>query len=138
MSDMQVVNRFFDAWNRHDAAAVEATFGEGATYADPTVPGGVSGANLLAVVQGFLTAFPDMSIEIAHAIDGGTGMIAVEYVVRGTHTGPLGPMPATGRSFAMPGVDIFRVEGGAIREARGHFDTGTLFAQLGAGAAPEG
>jgi hypothetical protein len=35
----QIVQRYFDAWNAHDAAGIVATFADSGTYADPTTPG---------------------------------------------------------------------------------------------------
>jgi ketosteroid isomerase-like protein len=39
----QIVQRYFDAWNAHDAAGIVATFADGGTYADPTTTGPLAG-----------------------------------------------------------------------------------------------
>jgi len=42
--------------------------------------------------------------------------VAIRYTGRGTHTGPFGDMPATGRPFAITGMTIYRFTGGAVAE----------------------
>jgi hypothetical protein len=43
VSGESIVQRYFDAWNAHDAVAIVATFAPSGTYADPTTPGPLSG-----------------------------------------------------------------------------------------------
>jgi heme-degrading monooxygenase HmoA len=35
---VEIVQRYFDAWNQHDAGAIVATFAETGSYADPVTP----------------------------------------------------------------------------------------------------
>ena len=39
MNPIATCTRYVDAWNRHDAHAIVATFAPGGTYRDPTTPG---------------------------------------------------------------------------------------------------
>ena len=41
---LSVAQEYFDAWNRHDAAGIVATFAEGGTYTDPLAPALTGGA----------------------------------------------------------------------------------------------
>ena len=58
-----------------------------------------------------------------------------ENVFRGTHTGPLatptGVVPATGRSFVVPFVEVWRCEEGKVYSIHNYFDSATLMQQLG-------
>jgi SnoaL-like domain len=45
-----IFDRFYDAWNRHDAAAVAASFAAGGVYTDPLTRIGVHGDSLTARV----------------------------------------------------------------------------------------
>jgi hypothetical protein len=64
MNAIEVVKRHFDAWNRHDADAIVATFAEGGTYTNPIAGQGLTGEAVRRFAQGIFTAFPDVSFEI--------------------------------------------------------------------------
>jgi predicted ester cyclase len=55
----------------------------------------------------------------------------VATTIRGTHTGELLGLPATGRRLEVVGVDMVRVRDGRIVEHRGLTDTVGLMRQLG-------
>jgi hypothetical protein len=42
MEVVDVAQRYFEAWNRHDPDSIVATFAEGGTYSDPNVPEGLT------------------------------------------------------------------------------------------------
>ena len=63
MNQTQAVFRYFEAWNRRDARSICNTLATGGTYTDPTVPSGVSGAGFLALAEGFIVAFADLSFD---------------------------------------------------------------------------
>ncbi|WP_432014250.1 ester cyclase [Streptomyces cucumeris] len=75
-------------------------------------------------------AFPDVhvTIEEVHEIN---DRVFERYTVTGTHTGPLGPIPPTGRSFKITGMSAFRCQGGKIAEYWSEADMFGLYAQLG-------
>lgn len=61
--------------------------------------------------------------------------MVVEFMGRGTHTGPLhtptGDVPATGRRVDLPFCDVHRIEDGKITNGRSYFDLATMMRQLG-------
>ena len=57
--------------------------------------------------------------------------IAVELLIRGTHTGILNGMPPTGKEVAFRDMTILTLRDGKIIEQRGLSDYLSLFAQLG-------
>jgi steroid delta-isomerase-like uncharacterized protein len=85
-------------------------------------------------MQSWATAFPDGRVEIRRVIAGEDGA-AIEYIGRGTHTGPLagpgGTIPATGRRGELALCDVIEIEQGQIRRVRSYFDSATLMRQLG-------
>lgn len=131
VSAIDVVYRYFDAWNRHDAAGVVATFSPDGTYTHPTSKGPLSGEALASYVNGLAAAFPDFSFEIVSAAPAGEGMVAAQWLMKGTNTGPFAGAPPTGQSVALPGADFITVEGDKIRSVQGYFDQRTLVEQLG-------
>jgi len=131
--DAAVVSHYIDAWNRNDPAAVTELFAHGGTYTDPTVPEGVSGTALHALVTGFMVAFSDLTFELLEVIDSGEGLLAAQWLMLGVHTGPLGPLAPTGANVSLPGVDVFRVYEGKLQSVEGYYDTAALYRQLGQG-----
>ena len=49
-----IIDRVYDAWNHHDAAAIAASFAAGGVYADPLTRVDLSGDNLTDHVQSVL------------------------------------------------------------------------------------
>lgn len=131
--DAMVVSHYIEAWNQADPQAVFDLFAHGGTYTDPSVPEGVSGPALQALVSGFMSAFTDLTFELLEVIDSGEGLLAAQWLMLGIHTGPLGPHAATGRSVSLPGVDVFRVYEGKLQSVEGYYDTASLYRQLGLG-----
>ena len=79
--------------------------------------------------------FPDLRFEIGETIAEGD-RVAIAWRMRGTHTGPLGPYPATGRRIDVPGMTVYYFRDGRIT---GHWqvvDRVTVAQQLGLGAGP--
>ena len=75
------------------------------------------------------TAFPDQRNEIIslrHADDA----VITEFWLRGTHTGPLGALPASGRAFACRMTAFFIFEGADLVCERVYFDSATILRQL--------
>lgn len=59
----------------------------------------------------------------------------VEFIGRGTNTGPLATpqveVPATGHKVEIPFCDVHRIEDGKITNGRSYFDMATMMRQLG-------
>ncbi len=56
--------------------------------------------------------------------------MCVEAVVRGTHDGPLGGLPPTGRAFGLPILAMFLFDGDKLVCERVYFDRATIIEQL--------
>ena len=82
-------NAPLDAWNRHDADALVAVYAEGGTYHNPRMDHPLTGKAIADFVKSVWTAFPDMSLEIISRGDTGGGLVAIQWVLHGTHTGPF-------------------------------------------------
>lgn len=73
----------------------------------------------------------DMSFEIVQRVASDRSY-AFEAICRGTNTGPIGPFPATGRSFTLRSVSIGeRSEDGLVTSQRDYWDLAGLLGQLG-------
>jgi steroid delta-isomerase-like uncharacterized protein len=94
----------------------------------PELPDGVEGVRRFFAM--FRDAMPDVDVAIDELIVDGD-RAAVATTIRGTHTGELLGLPATGRRLEVVGVDMVRVRDGRIVEHRGLTDTVGLMRQLG-------
>ena len=76
------------------------------------------------------TSVPDNHITFNEFyVDG--NVIFTRWSGTGTNTGPLGEIPATGRSFSNSGLSFYRVENGMIAEMEVVFDNLDTMLQLG-------
>jgi steroid delta-isomerase-like uncharacterized protein len=129
MQALEIAQRYFDAWNRRDAAVIVAAFSEGGTYADP-VCGALSGPAIGAYAEALWAAFPDLSFEIASAGLAGENLVAAEWTMRGTNLGSMNGLPPTGRSVTTRGADFITVRDGKILSVQGYFDSRSVPEQL--------
>jgi steroid delta-isomerase-like uncharacterized protein len=133
MNALEVGQRSFDAWNRHDADGILALYAEGGTYSAPRAGSqALTGKAIADYAKKVFTAYPDMSLEIISIGDTGGGLVASQWVLHGTHTGPyFDGSPPTGRTLTLPGASFTQVEGEKIRSERTYTDRQTVTEQLG-------
>jgi steroid delta-isomerase-like uncharacterized protein len=125
-----IAQRYFDAWNGHDAAGIVSLFAEGGTYTDPLAPA-LTGEAIASYAKGLWESFPDLSFEIVGAPLAGNGAVSFRWLMKGTNTGPFQGLPPSGRSVALSGADFLQIEGDRIRSVNGYFDAGEVPRQLG-------
>jgi predicted ester cyclase len=80
-------------------------------------------------------SFPDMKNEILNVISSGD-LVAVEYIARGTHSGPLEGMngkstPATNKKIEIPACDIYRLKNGKVISMHAYWQHELMMRQLG-------
>ena len=79
-------------------------------------------------------AFPDGECKVVNVIVQDNWAV-VEFVNRGTHTGPLqtslGTFAPTGRKFKVRYCSVMRVEDGKVVEGRDYYDSAGITRQLG-------
>jgi steroid delta-isomerase-like uncharacterized protein len=89
-------------------------------------------------LPGWITASSDIKITASRYFDAGQAVVSA-FTVAGTHNGPFGPFPATGKQFALPLCEIWhfdssgRVVGGDL-----YYDQVSLLTQLGLMPQPSG
>jgi steroid delta-isomerase-like uncharacterized protein len=82
-------------------------------------------------LAGWVAASTDIRISEPRYFDAGQAVVCT-FAVVGTHDGPLGPFPATGKAFALPLCELWhfdpdgRVVGGDL-----YYDQVSLLTQLG-------
>jgi len=117
MNALEVVQRQFDAWNRHDARPLVALYAEGATYDSPCFDYPLTGQAIADFVKSVATAHPDLRFEIINSRDTGGGLVASQLVLHATHTDRfMDGFPLPVELSAIQWLASFRLR--AIRSAR--------------------
>lgn len=128
-----IVQRYFDAWNANDGAAVAACFTPEGTMHDAITGGPVTPDLIPLFVQGLFEAFPDaaLPIDALHVV--APDRAVVEFRMTGTNTGDSLFGPATGLPIDYPGVDVITYDeaADAITSVRGHWDLAGMLDQVG-------
>ena len=83
-----------------------------------------------AFAEAIRVGFPDYNEEIEDLVASGD-TVAVRLRIRGTHTGPMFGIPATGKAVDFRDMTICKIRDGKIVEQCGLSDNLTLFVQLG-------
>lgn len=136
----QLVRLAYDLYNQRDfARSAQLTAPDAVTVLMPTGQEFHGPEGTVAYLSGWATAFPDSTAEVTHVIATEDGAV-VEFIGRGTHTGPLatpaGPIPPSGRRVEFRLCDVWSVRDGKLGGTRNYFDLLTLLTQIGAAAPP--
>ena len=82
-------------------------------------------------LAGWVGASSDIRIADPRYLDAGQTVVCT-FTVAGTHDGPLGPLPATGKAFALPLCEMWHFDsGGRVVGGDLYYDQVSLLAQLG-------
>ena len=126
-----------EAFNRQDAAGAWGPFAQDCTFTDQATGLTLKGLDELKDwLNGWFQAFPDMTSDEGGYLDAGDSVIH-QTIARGTNSGPLGEMPATGRTVAVPYCEIwhFDADGRGIGGSL-YYDQLSMLQQLGHAPGP--
>jgi Ketosteroid isomerase-related protein len=129
-----------EAFNRRDWDGVIRDFAADAEYIDH--PRGMTTKSAQQFVDylkgGWTSAFSDATVTNGRYIETADRSIA-QFDGTGTNDGPLGPMPATGKSMNMPFCEIMTYGAdGVIVRGELYYDQVSMLVQLGHMPPPEG
>jgi steroid delta-isomerase-like uncharacterized protein len=119
-----------EVWDKHNPDAVDEYFASDVINhsAPPGVPADRDG--LKGLMAMYFGAFPDLKVTNEFLLADGD-MIITRWNARGTHTGPLGDIPATGKKIATHGISITQYANGKIVGTWNESDQMDLMQQLG-------
>jgi len=133
------VRRYWEqVWNQGNLAVVDeliaSDFDGHPLPSDPDFGRGPAGQKQL--VGMYRTAFPDLHMTIEDMTAEGDRVV-VRWTVRGTQTGEMMGIPATGKPTTVTGMFLNRLAAGKIVEGWGNFDALGMMQQLGLLPTPE-
>jgi steroid delta-isomerase-like uncharacterized protein len=131
------MRRYFEeAWNQGNLAVLDELVAPDYVNHDPFVPGLPPGPEgLKPIFAGLRAAFADLHYTIDDQLADGD-KVATRWTMRGTHTGELMGIPATGKAVTVSGIQIERIVDGKIVEHWRKSDDLGLMQQLGVIPAP--
>ena len=126
------LDRYLDAWNAHDPAAVARHMADNAVYEDVALGRVLHGPSEIAkFVEEATRSSSDFRFEVVSLITTGSDY-ANEWVMLGTNDRALPGVPATGRSFRVRGASVGKLDSsGLIVENRDYYNLAELLTQLG-------
>lgn len=128
----ELIERYFDAWNKHDSEAIVNCFAEEGIYFTPSTNKELSRNEIKQYAEDLISAFPDLSFELKSFVTHDNLFVGVEWLLQGTNTKPLlENLPPTTNSLSLPGADFIKIEDNYIRSVKRYFDQKSMFEQLG-------
>ncbi len=122
---------WIESLNRGDVSAVDAVFAADCVVHITGVAEPLRGIGpWKELLVGLLRAFPDLHFTIEDQLVEGD-RAAFRWHATGTHTGPLGAAPPTGRQVALDGLIVDTLVDGKVRERWEQWDQSLMLQQLG-------
>ena len=114
----QFATRYAAAWGSQNAARVAEFFSPTASLKINAASPAVGRAAIAEAAQGFMNAFPDMTVTMdGISIEGSQSVF--RWTLTGTNTGPGG----TGNAVRISGYEEWTIgANGLIADSKGHFD----------------
>ena len=121
--------RYTASWSSQDASSVASFYGASGSLKVNEGDPAVGREAITAVAQGFMTAFPDMVVQMdSLRVEAGTAEYHWTFV--GTNTGPGG----TGNAVRFSGFEEWTIGAdGLIEASKGHYDEEEYNRQLEVG-----
>lgn len=132
-TDYKAIAHYFlaDSFNTGNLAPADELVAASFTNHDPSTPPLAAGPEgYKQLVTTYRTAYPDIHITVDDLVVEGD-KVASRWTARGTNTGPLMGMPATGKQATVTGISILTIVNGKVTEQRTNWDTLGMLQQLG-------
>jgi steroid delta-isomerase-like uncharacterized protein len=125
-----LVDRWFDCWSRHDAAAA-AQFHATNGVAESPMYATLNGRKAIEeAYRAFATSFPDWTAKL-DAIVVEAPYAAIFTTVNATHVNEFFGLPGTGRRIEFRNCQLMRIEDGLIQHVRRIYDFTGILVQVG-------
>src|SRR5213082_3684164 len=131
----EFIDRYNDAWNKHDVDAIVAMHTEDSVF-ENHVTGDVNvGREQIGVaIRGIFSVFPDLNFESRRQYIR-DDLVVQEWTARGTHEGTMTrggvEVEPTGKRVDYKGMDVIPIHDGLVARKDVYSDSITLMRQLG-------
>jgi steroid delta-isomerase-like uncharacterized protein len=125
----QLADLYVEMINTHDPDLVDRFVAEDYVNHNAFVADGREANRQFWAV--FFTGLPDVSVTMEDLVISGDRVVG-RFSYRGTHTGDLMGIPATGKPVEMRSIDIWRVQNGMFVEHWDELNLMQMFQQIGA------
>ena len=139
-SNVETYRAGHEAFNQRDFEAMTIYYADSIAWTDHSqgrtfsTPGEFKNDFL----AGWVVSSSDIKITGPRYVDAGFTVLCT-FIVTGTHDGPLGPFPATGKRFALPLCEMWHFDsGGRVVGGDLYYDQVSLLTQLGLMPQPSG
>jgi steroid delta-isomerase-like uncharacterized protein len=139
MSNADSHRRSIDLFNRRDWDAFGADLADECELVDHARNATMKGREQwIEAEKGWIAAFSDGTVTDGRVLDAGSATVLL-FTGSGTNDGPLGPMPATGRTVSVPFCEVREYDAdGRVTRGEWYYDQVTMLVQLGHMPPPEG
>jgi steroid delta-isomerase-like uncharacterized protein len=130
----EVIERYNDAWNRHDVDAIVAHHAPDMVFENHTAGEVAEGAAVREHIAGIFAAWPDIAFR-TRRLYVRDDLVVQEWTASATHTSDLrrGDLiaPASGRRVEWKGLDVIPFESGRIKRKDVYSDSVAILRQVG-------
>ena len=128
---IEMITHLVAAWNSHDPERVGECYSEDCYGLDVAIARPQIGQDgVQRMFEAYYHAFPDLEITPDDIIVAGDH-VALFWTARGTHSGPILNIPASGRPISARGVNRFVLQDGKVRETMTIWDVAGMLRGLG-------
>jgi predicted ester cyclase len=130
-TNKQLCREYFQAFLKGDSAWMSKHIAPTFVRHDPGLGFEVKGPEgVMKLHDVLMPAFPDMELPLLDFVAEGD-QVLVRLKVKGTHTGPLGDLAATGKKIDIDVMDLFKFKDGVLIEHWALLDNSNMNKQLG-------
>jgi steroid delta-isomerase-like uncharacterized protein len=130
----EAIERYNDAWNRHDVDAIVALHAPDMVFENHTAGEVAEGAAVREHIAGIFAAWPDIAFR-TRRLYVRDDLVVQEWTASATHTSALrrGDLiaPASGRRVEWQGLDVIPFENGRIKRKDVYSDSLAILRQVG-------
>lgn len=115
MDNLDIINQYHDIiWTNKNTEAVFDLFGDQAKIHSP-LRSVVGASELKSVLDTWLTAFPDLTVEWNNLLTCDDKVLAY-WESTGTHDNTFLDIPATGKKVKYQGISLYEFDGDKVKE----------------------
>lgn len=121
----------FPHWNSGDISAMLEHYEDDIVWRNIAMGEVYDGKDAVrGFLEGLFLALPDLELDITLRLPRGT-YVAEEYIIRGTHLGPMFGLPASGRRLEIRAMSMVEMRNGRLKEDHFYFDAAGAMQQMG-------